>query len=203
MQLKIKLIFLLAVVLTINVNARAHGGEDHSEQKAPVVQAGAGVETRAARVGDLEVTIKHQSVEPDKSSVARLFITEYATNTPVEAAQVRVRFGDDTANEIAAMKTSSAGIYEVTLPPVPQGHYTLTARVESKTSSGDATFGQINVAPRAVESAANTASWARTILIAIGGLIALGILAFVGYRLVGNTRRASTQSRSEEGVTAA
>lgn len=192
---------VLAITLSLfasSASVMAHGGEDHGES-APVVQAGAGMQTRSARAGEWEVAIKHPIFEPDTETTARVFVTRFETNEPVERARVFVMFGDGTAQEIAATAGATAGIYEVKLSPLPKGQYALTARVEAGNESETVQFGQIGVTtppPAEVESS-NT--WARTGLIVLAALAALAALGVVGYRLSQGNRRGRMK---EEAVTA-
>ncbi len=66
--------FVVALTFS-HVQVSAHGGEDHSEKKAPTISTGTNMIVRAEHVGDLEVTIKHPPLEPDKELAARVFVT--------------------------------------------------------------------------------------------------------------------------------
>ncbi len=192
---------VLAITLSLlasSASVMAHGGEDHSEA-APVVQVGAGMQTRTARAGEWEVSIKHPVIEPDKEMVARVFVTRFETNEPIGGASVFLRFGDGSVQEIAATAGATAGVYEVKLPPVPKGQYALTARVEAGNASETVQFGKVDVTtppPAAIES---SNSWARTGLIVLAALAALMVLGVVGYRLSQGRGRGGIK---EEAVTA-
>ena len=185
-------------LLASSANVFAHGGEDHSES-APVVQVGAGMQMRTARAGDMEVSVKHPVIEPDKETTGRIFVTRFETNEPIEGVRVFVRFGDGAAQEVAASAGATAGVYEIKLPPVPRGQYALTARVEAGSASETVEFGQVGVTtppPAAIES---SNSWARTGLIVLAALAALAGVGVVGYRLSQGNRRGRVE---EEVVTA-
>ncbi len=183
-------IVLVLTLLMPGAKALAHGGEDHGEEKAPVVSAGTGKITRVARVGDFEVAIKHPPVEPDKEIAARVFVTRFETNEPVGQAQVFLAFGDGGSTpEVAATATSTPGIYEVKLPPLPKGQYKLTARLDVNGTSGAAQYGAIEVAPAPPPAGESGSSWARTALIALGLLVVLGLAGKVVYLAVQSARR--------------
>ncbi|MBA3320956.1 MAG: hypothetical protein H0T45_05855 [Pyrinomonadaceae bacterium] len=183
-------IALVVMLLMPGASALAHGGEDHGEKKAPVVSAGTGTITRVARVGDFEVTVKHLPIEPDKEIAARVFVTRFETNEPVGKALVFLAFGDGgSAPEVSATATSTPGIYEVKLPPLPKGQYKLTARLDVNGTSGAAQYGAIEVAPAPPPAVESGSSWARTALIALALLVALGVAGMIVYRAVQSARR--------------
>lgn len=170
----------------------AHGGEDHGdEKKAPAVAAGAGMVSRVARVGDLEVVIKHPPLEPDKETTARVFVTRFDSNEPVGGAKIVVAFaGDGSAPaEATAAPGNTPGLYEVKLPPLPRGQYKLNARVEIAGTSQTAQYGALEVAPLPPPATANESSWARTALMALALLAGLGLAGVVIYRAAQYARR--------------
>jgi len=136
---------LTAVLPAMNL---AHEGEDHGESKTPVIAAGTGMVTRTARAGNWEVAIKHPSLEPDKEIPARLFVTRFETNEPIANAQVRVTLtGTAAPVEAVATAGSTAGVYEVRLPPLPQGEYRLAAQVGANGMGQTAQFGALQITP--------------------------------------------------------
>ncbi len=186
----VMLLALMLALLMPGARALAHGDEDHGDKKAPVVSGGTGMVTRVARAGDFEVTIKHPPIEPDKEIAARVFVTRFETNEPVGKAQVFLAFGDGGgAPEVAASASSTPGIYEVKLPPLPKGQYKLTARLDVNGTSGAAQYGAIEVAPAPPPAVESASSWARTALIALALLVALGVAGMIVYRAVQSARR--------------
>ncbi len=185
------IIALVLSVLMSGVNAFAHGGEDHGdEKKAPVVSNGAGTVIRVARVGDLEVTFKHPPIEPDKGTTARVFVTRFDSNEPVDNARIFVILGDAGAiPEAAATVGVASGIYEVKLSPMPKGQYKLAVRIEANGATETAQFGAIEVAPAPASPAENSSGWARTALVVLALLAALGIGGAILYRVVQSFRR--------------
>ena len=174
-----------------HVHVNAHGGEDHSEKKAPTVSTGTNMIVRAEHVGDLEVTIKHPPLEPDKELAARVFVTRYGTNEPITGAKVVLVFtaADGIPVEAAAAPSNTPGIHEVKFSPMPRGDYTLAARVEVGGATQAVEFGAIKVAPLPPPAAADESSWARTALLALGMLVGLGFLGLVLYRAAAPARR--------------
>ncbi|MBA3320576.1 MAG: FixH family protein, partial [Pyrinomonadaceae bacterium] len=151
---------------------------------------GTGTITRVARAGDFEVTIKHPPIEPDKEIAARVFVTRFETNEPVEKAKITLLFTSGGAPvEATAEAANTPGMYEVKLPPMPQGDYKLAARVEGGGGTQTVEYGAIKVAPAPPAQAENSSSWARTALIALASLVGLGIAGFLLYRVAQYARR--------------
>ena len=193
-------VFALALTFS-NHTVYAHGGEDHSQDKAPVVSTSANMVVRTARVGDLEVTLKHRPVEPDKEFAARVFLTRYETNAPVEGAKVFVVIagGSGSPVEATAAPGNAPGIYEAKLPPTPQGDYTLAMRFETGGATQTVEYGLLRVAQLPPPATTNESTWARTALIALGALIGLGFLGLIIHRATVTARR---NRGNEEAATA-
>ena len=181
----------VAFALTFsNVQVNAHGGEDHGAKKAPTVSTSANMVVRHMHVGDFEVTIKHPPVEPDKELAARVFVTRFETNEPVEGAKVLVAFTTvGTPFEATAEPGNTPGIYELKFPPMPRGDYTLAARIEVGGATQAIEFGTLQVAQLPPPASANESSWARRALLALGALVGLGLLGLVVYRATVQARR--------------
>ncbi|MFN2455359.1 MAG: hypothetical protein ABR577_14180 [Pyrinomonadaceae bacterium] len=183
--LTMSLAALMALAL-LTAKASAHGGEDHGEKQAPVVSTGAGVITHVARTGDLEITVKHPPLEPDKETTARVFATRFATNEPIGNAKIAVTLASDgnaLVEAFAAAAATTPGMYEAKLPPLPKGAYKLTARIEQQGESSTAEYGALQVAPLPASSTVGSASvWARNLLIGLAALVCLALIGIVIYR---------------------
>ncbi len=192
-KLNILTIAIAAIALTLvapNAKVYAHEGEDHGEKKAPVVSTSANMIVRVARAGDLEVMIKHPPVEPDKETTARVFVTRFETNEPVEGAKIVVVIaGVAHPVEATAGAGSNPGLYDVKLPPVPEGQYELAARVEAGGVPHTVEYGALQVQALPPPASAGSSSWARTALVALGLLLGLGFAAAVIYRAAALARR--------------
>ncbi len=181
---------IFAMWLVPSAAVFAHGGEDHGSEKAPVVSTSANMMVRTARVGDLEVTVKHPPIEPDKETTARVFVTRFASNEPIEKASVTLLFNNGSAPvEAAAAVGNTAGMYEAKVPPMLQGQYNLAARVEAGGVTETVEYGMLQVALTPVSAAESQSSWARTALIVLGSLVGLGIAGVVIYRTAQLARR--------------
>lgn len=173
----------------------AHGGEDHGDQKPAAVSKGTNMIVHVARAGDYEVVIKHAPVEPDKEVVARVFVNRFDTNEPVANLKpvITVTADNGAPVEVSGAATGTPGMYEAKLPPLPKGQYKLAARVDYNGETKTATFSALTVAPQPVTATAAVAAWARTALMVLGILVALGVIGFAAFVIY----RASQASRRE------
>jgi hypothetical protein len=150
--------------------------------------------TRTARAGDYEVTLKHTPIEPDEETAARVFVTRFDTNEPVEKAIVTLLFnGGEAPIQAAATAANTAGMYEGDLPPMREGEYKLTARIVLNRTTETVEFGVIQVASAPVTAAESKSSWARSALIALASLVGLGVIGVLLYRVVQFIRRNRTR----------
>lgn len=180
--------------------ASAHEGEDHGgESSVAAVSVSADTEVRTARVVDLEVTLKHRSIEPDKAGAARLFVTRFDSNEPVELATVTLSFtGDGMDAEATAAAGSTVGMYEAVLPPLAQGTYRLAARVEIAGVTQTIRYGVLKVAAAPAPMIESSSSRTRTALIATGLLIGLSIAGVLLFRAARSSRRRPAGERDEQ-----
>lgn len=159
----------------------AHGGEDHGGGKAATVSTEKGTMTHTAKVGELEVLLKHAPFEPDAAGAARLFVTKFATNEPLTdvapAIEITAPDGKTYAAEVA--KSDSPGTFALRLPPLPEGKYTLLARLKFGGETDTATFSNVGVTRADVDAQANATSFLWNILIVVvGSAVLIGIAAF-------------------------
>ncbi len=193
-------LFLLVIFMLLGNTPRAfaHGGEDHSESK-PVTTAGEkGTVSHIARLGELEIMIKHASLEPDAVTAARLFITNFQTNAPAEKVSpaVEIESANGSVSALTIEKTDSAGSYNLTIPSVPAGNYTLRAKVSYEGETDTATFTGVRVEKSPAESSENVSSRSETGLLILFGLIILSLFGGLIYFAV----REAKNSRAGEEV---
>ncbi len=163
--------------------AVAHGGEDHGDSKPKTTSGEKGTVSHTARLGNFEVMVKHALIEPDKAAAARLFITNFQTNAPADkvspAAEIESASGSVTP--IMVEKTDSAGSYNLKIPALPAGVYTLRAKVIYSGETDTATFSSVRVETAPAASAESVASWGRTVLIVLFGVFVLGLFGGLIY----------------------
>lgn len=194
----IRRIFAALILLSFGflgnvLKVSAHGGEDHGDEKPKTATNAKGTVTRAARLGEYELTFKHPLLEPDTATAAHLFVTKFQTN---EAAgeivpAVEIEAANSSVTEAAVEKTETAGIYNVKFPALPEGAYTIRVKLTDKSATDTATFSGVEVKPQPVTDAADgAASWARTILIGFVFALVLGLfggLIFLVWRYAGES----------------
>ena len=137
----------------------AHGGEDHGDQKPPVATTTKGIVSRSTKLGDFEITFKTPQLEPDTATAARLFITKFETNEAVagDAANptMEIESSGGTITQVAVEKTDAAGSYNLKIPALPEGNYTIRANLKTSKGSDTATFSNVAVAHSAAETASS------------------------------------------------
>lgn len=188
---KSTLIFFIAAGCAIFANSLAvfaHGGEDHGEAKAQTTVGEKGTIARVARIGDLELMIKHSPIEPDAAASGRLFITDFANNAPAEKVvpAAEIESANGTVYPLTVEKTETNGVYNLKFPALAAGIYALRAKVTYDGETDTATFSgvQIENAPVATGDGGkqSTESWLLILFAVIvsslfGGLIYYGTRA--------------------------
>ncbi|MCP9496413.1 MAG: hypothetical protein MSG64_18375 [Pyrinomonadaceae bacterium MAG19_C2-C3] len=192
------LLVVIAALFVSGDTVSAHEGEDHGgEGGVAAVSTSTDMQVRTARAGDLEVTLKHALIEPDKGGTARAFVTRFDSNEPVASAAITLLFtGGGTPVEATAVAGNTAGMYEAKLPPLVRGDYRLTARVEVAGATRTVEYGVIKVAasPATIES---SSSWTRAVLIAVGLLVGLSIAGAVLFRAAQAFRQHQARKRND------
>ena len=181
---------LLLASLLIAGNAAqafAHGGEDHGDEKPKVATTTKGIVSRSARLGEYELTLKTPALEPDTATIARLFITKFETNEAVsgDAANptMEIESSGGAATQVAVEKTDIAGSYNLKIPALPEGNYTVRTNLKTNKGSDTATFSGVEIAQPEADAATGGASssWLGTALLFLVGAIVLGLFAALFY----------------------
>lgn len=180
----VSLVGLLAAVLlfflTGGTKVLAHGGEDHGDQKPKTETTSKGSVLRTAKLGDLEITLKHSPLEPDTAATGKLFITKFATNEPVDATTLllAVESANGSTTEVPFEKSSTMGSYVVQIPALPEGGYTLRATLTAGGTTSSATFSGVEVSHQEVATSGAAGSWPQLLLATV--FLLLGIALFSG-----------------------
>ena len=162
--------------------AFAHGGEDHGEAKPATATTTAGMVTRTARLGDLEIMLKHSSLEPDAAAAGRLFVTKFATNEPVGDANpaIEIESANGAVTEIQIEKTDAVGSYIIKIPALPEGAYAIRTKAAAGGKTNTATFSGVEIAHQEAAEAGSS-FWTQTALMVMLFLIALGFFGGLAY----------------------
>ena len=178
---------LLSFALGLFGNAAqvfAHGGEDHGDAQ-PKVATTKGTVSRSTRLGEFEITLKTPVLEPDAATSAKLFITKFETNEAVADAvpTMEVESSGGTVTQVAVEKSDVAGSYNLKMPALAEGNYTIRASLKSAKGSDTATFSNVAVAHSEATDAATggATSWLGTILLFLIGAIVLGLFGSLFY----------------------
>lgn len=165
----------------------AHGGEDHGDAKPAGASGQNGIIARTARAGDFEILLKHSPLEPDTETAAKLFVTRFGTNEPLADAKpiIEITAKDGKTFAASEVKTDAPGSYNFKLPPLPEGTYTVLARLNAAGKADTATFSGISVEYAEKASATNSVSWLRAALMVLTAaviLVLFGGLMFYALR---------------------
>ena len=165
-----------------NFPAFAHGGEDHGDGQPKTAASEKGTISRTARIGELEVMIKHPFLEPDTATLARLFVTKYATNEAADkvTAAIEIESSNGAVTQVTVEKADAAGSYNLKIPALPEGSYEIRARITYAGGTDSVTFSGVKIEHPAAESAMGM-SWVRTILIFLTGTFVLALFAGLMY----------------------
>lgn len=192
-RIKIAAMFLtLFVLFSGQYSALAGGGDDHSHgDETPTTTTGANgagakvTVLHTARLGDFEVSVKHPALAPDTATSARLFVTEFASNAPAGnvGAAVEIESANGSVTQVTAEKANAAGSFNLQIPALPAGTYTLRARITNGGNTDTATFSNLQIQTAAAhhDDHGGLASWLRTALIAIVGFVVLGLFGCLIY----------------------
>ncbi len=102
--------------------AWSHEGHDHGAPEP--VNADPSLVVRSASNDDYEVVLKYRSVRGQKSTTVIVYVSDFATNAPLDQARVALR--TTAPRQVTATATAaSSGIYEAVLPFEQAGRYTL------------------------------------------------------------------------------
>jgi hypothetical protein len=165
--------------------ALAHGGEDHGDEKPKTQTTTAGTVTRTTKIGDLEITLKNPALEPDAVNSARLFVTKFATNEAFGdiVPKIEIESANGTITQIAVEKTETAGSFNLKIPALPEGKYTIRTSLKISGGNNTATFSDVEVSHPATETAAGdgTFSWLYTTFLFLVGAVVLGLFGVLFY----------------------
>ena len=180
---------VLSVVLAAPVSA--HGGEDHGDTKPAVASNQKGTVVRTARAGEFEILLKHPPLEPDTATAAKLFITRFATNEPLTGAKptVEITAQDGKTFEAPEVKADAPGSYSFKLPPLPEGTYTVSAKLNTAGKTDAATFSDVSVEHSEAAASNNSGSLLRSALMILTAALVLGLfggLMFYIFRFARN-----------------
>ena len=162
----------------------AHGGEDHGDQKPAVVANVKGTVSHTTRLGEIELLLKHPELVPDTATSAKLFITKFETNEPVDkvTSVIEIEAADGSITQAAVEKTDGSGVFNVKIPALPQGTYVVRAKVTTKGETDTATFSGVEVKPEAAAATSSGVfSWLRNILIALVFAVVIAMFGILVY----------------------
>ena len=106
----------------------SHEGHDHAAPEP--VTSDPHLVVRSASNADYEVVLKYRGERGQRSTTARVYLSDFATNAPVSNARVSLR-ATAPRQVTASAAAVSPGVYEATLPFEQAGKYTLILGIVS------------------------------------------------------------------------
>lgn len=198
--------FLLFTTIVFGNAAQvfAHGGEDHGDAQPKVATSAKGTVSRSARLGEFEITLKTPVLEPDAATSAKLFITKFETNEAVGDAvpTMEVESSGGTVTQVAVEKSDVAGSYNLKMPALAEGKYTIRTSLKSAKGSDTATFSNVEVAHSEAtdaEATGGATSWLGTILLFTACAIVLALfggLFYFAWRMAAGEKRIGEEAIS-------
>lgn len=182
---------LLMLCLFVSFPALAHGGVD-DEAPAPLPAAAEpGQVVKTAKSGLFEIVIKYPEAHSDQVPL-KIFISDFATNEPINQAQVGLEFQDQNVTA----KFVSVGMYSASLrfPKAEEASLiiNLTAGKNSDILSVDNLMAPAATPPAKAPAAFPTGQ----VLSVLGGILVLALVGW-GYRRFKIGRRTESEHTSE------
>lgn len=173
---------LLSLLLFGSLYTMGHGGEDHGDEKPKTVATEKGTILHTSRLGAYEITLKYPSLEPDAATTARFFITKFETNEPAEnaAPAIEIESATGAVTEATIEKTDAAGSFVVKIPALPEGVYTIRAKLTYAGETDTATFSGVEIKTPSTPAESGI-SWLRSLLIAFLFAVVLAMFAALVY----------------------
>ncbi len=125
---------LIACLVIAPSSAFAHGGEDHGEVAKPTGASGPGADGKRTAGGNsehVELLLKYLAPADDGDVSLLAFLSDYATNAPIEHAKVELELAGPTPVKVVAEATATAGVYHAVARVAP-GSYSVVATIEAQ-----------------------------------------------------------------------
>jgi hypothetical protein len=181
--------FALMLALLPAGAAWAHGGEDHGDHAPAATSAPSrpGL-TRASVTDHFELVMTLDAPQAGGKQHVHLYLSDYATNAPIEGAQLGLDWGQQVTGQAKAAK--QPGVYEgeVTFPKA--GDYSPLVTVSAVGTEDLITLDPIPVTAPAASPAGSRLSWLAGAALAL----AVGAVLWLRRKPQGNARKVEAHS---------
>lgn len=192
------LLIAMALVVAAPSVAIAHGGEDHG---APPPRATAGSDRASEAVSEqVEAVIKYAAADASEPHALRLYLTDYATNAPISAAQVSLTVPDLGISVDGVPDGSLPGAYTFVLSPGRQGGFAAILSISGGEHADLVSFDELVFGPTPGEDAPPMQPGVGQIAVAA---FVVALVVFLVGRIVLVRRRRVRQSARDGAVIAA
>lgn len=154
MTMRLRLLVAVPLMLSMlaAIPARSHEGHDHGAPEP--VASDPNLVVRSASSDTFEVVMKYRSVRGMKAAAVTIYLSDFATNAPIDRARVSLRMA--SSRPVSALATVTApGVYEATMPFDAPGRYTLILAVAG-TSAAEFAFQDLPMGENLTASTVGT-----------------------------------------------
>ncbi len=182
---------VLAAFVLSPALAHAHEGEDHGAPKPAATSPGAdGRRTAFGQTGEFELLLKFAPPGAGQDASILVFLSDYATNQPIERAAIELEFAASPAVKVKAEPAGSPGTYHA-VARLPAGTYSVVATIDAGDRADLVEIKGVDLGPPEA-AGANAEPGARVpwtpILIGAGALLVLAIVILLVRRKLASGR---------------
>ncbi|MBI1191633.1 MAG: efflux RND transporter periplasmic adaptor subunit [Bacteroidetes bacterium] len=156
---------------------QASGGDDHThgEEEAPKATAGPAYFSTESSSDRYELLLRYEPIQIGQPSVMTLFVSEYTTNKPVDAATIAVSVREDAALTFSVQQTGE-GTYSVEGAFPNDTAYSFLVQINSSLGPDLMVLPNILAGKRLTDEPAHDHHWYNgQAMIWVGLLLALGL----------------------------
>ncbi len=126
----LNIILFVGSLLLFNTSLKAHGGEDHGDEKPKTTGTAKTYFTALAVSEVYELLVKYEPILPNEHTHFKLFISDFETNMPIDQAKLTITSPEDEKVKFE-VKQLEKGIYEVHSNFPVKKIYSLTVSINS------------------------------------------------------------------------
>ncbi|CAN5616336.1 hypothetical protein BH10BAC5_BH10BAC5_02300 [soil metagenome] len=137
---------------------------------------------------NFEVLIAYSNIQPGKESKMKVYVSDFKTNVPVDNANIDITISEIDDSKVKIIPTQEAGIYELSVSFPEIKKYNFLIGIAKNETSDLIPINEVDIGAKPVtEPAPVKKSILATILsllpYMLGGILLIGIIAVVFYRL--------------------
>lgn len=187
MKQRLNILLTLVIVMTVGSPLIAHEGETHGDTTK--VKMEEGMFTLSAVTENFEVVLKYPPTETGKEVSILLYLSAYATNSPIKDAQIEFEIAGLDTIKPKVEKTDLAGVYHTELTLTDNKPYDILLTITADGIVDLVPINGLQVGPpsRKGQGGSNShdseSSVVGTLILSGIVLLFLGLVAYVFYAL--------------------